>query len=766
MPPRSRCVTLPCAHYWSTDARQDRHDHNMWLLKGSEPADAQQVEHMRASRWPAASAAALVFILGACRSSPPPAAPLTSGALRGTSVLLITVDTLRRDRLGAYGGRPGLTPTLDALAAAGIRFNRAFSHAPMTLPAHASILTGRTPLRHGVRNNATFRLRDDVPTLATVLKASGYRTGAFVGAFVLDARYGLSHGFDIYDDHYASSAGGPTFGFAERRADEVVQKAGDWILSAKAGGPWLAWVHLFDPHTPYDAPADYRAGRAPYDAEVAYADAMLGRLLDRLRAEGALDRTLLVVTADHGESLGDHGETTHGLFAYDSTLAVPLILSGHGIPHGAVDGTAGHADILPTICDLLAVAPPQDLDGRSLVRPPALDRQVYFEALDANLTRGWGAAHGSRERGMEVHRPAGARVCTTSPPIGGDPQSGRPGPVTERSHGPGDAGDLQSRFGLHRRPVAGGDERRRRAAVAVARLCRRQCDFRADAAAAARGYGPGDDPKRLVALNERFNSALAAFNEGKPGDALDGFRAVLAERPDFLTARTSAATVLLAGGHAQEAVSLIRGAPEHQLDSPALQARLGIALREAGNLAAAAAHLERARAGGDENPELANDLGVVYARLGRANDARALFQELLHRDPDDASAWNNLGVLELSGGRLAEAAQAFRRAVDADPRRGDAWQGLGAALVGQDRPAAIAAWRRAERLHAGQRAGLSAELSRPAGPRGARGGARGRASRFSAWPRPRASGAPRFRRWQVRCRIRGVRCDCRRWCRW
>src|SRR4029077_9258767 len=273
---------------------------------------------------------------------------------------------------------------LDRLAAGGIRYTHAFSHVPMTLPAHTSILTGLTPRHHGVRNNTTFRLDERVPTLATALKSAGYRTGAFVGAFVLDGRFGLSRGFDEYNDRLGHPAR-PTFHVAERRASEVVAAAGSWILAEGADTrspspsprrPWFAWVHLFDPHAPYDAPAGARADLAPYDAEVAYTDAMLGQFLDRLRAAGSLDRTLIVVTADHGESLGEHGETTHGLFAYDATLAVPLIVSSPALARFTVEAPVGHADILPTVVDLVGVAAPPDLDGRSLVVPPATDRIV------------------------------------------------------------------------------------------------------------------------------------------------------------------------------------------------------------------------------------------------------------------------------------------------------------------------------------------------------------------------------------------------------
>jgi len=637
----------------------------------------------------------VLAILGGGCSNPPPDRPaLVSRTQSGSNLLLVTVDTLRRDRVGAYGSTAGLTPTLDALARSGVRFTRAFSHVPMTLPAHASILTGRTPVGHGVRANGTYRLNDGIPTLATVLKASGYRSGAFVGAFVLDARYGLSRGFDEYDERYGQS-GRSTFAFAERRAADTVQAAGDWIVSSGAAGPWFAWIHLFDPHAPYDAPVEYRAGRSPYDAEVAYTDAMIGRLLDRLRAARALDRTLIIVTADHGESLGDHGETTHGLFAYDATLAVPLIVSGQGVEARVLDGTVGHADLLPTMCDLLGIAPPPHLDGHSLVAPPEADRLVYFEALDAALTRGWAPLTGvASARWKFVDLPERELYDLAADPGEARNLAGQDFARVKMLSDAKHAMVAQAVATAAPAAAAAPDDeatRRLRSLGYVATATGRQPASPVEVSIA-------DDPKRLVQLNERFNTALSAFNEGNAGEALAGFRAVLAERPDFLSARTSAATVLLASGHARDAVTLLRQAPASQASSPDLLAKLGVALREAGDLAASAQALERARAAGAQNPELANDLGVVYARLGRARDARLLFDELLRVDPDDASAWNNLGVLELSSGRQADAARAFRKAVEADPERGDAWQGLGAALLGGDRPAAIDAWRRAERL--------------------------------------------------------------------
>ncbi|OLC81115.1 MAG: hypothetical protein AUH72_10090 [Acidobacteria bacterium 13_1_40CM_4_65_8] len=681
--------------------------------------------------------AAIAFVLAilaasACGHRDAPS--LRTGELGGANVLLVTIDTLRRDRLGSYGNTNGLTPALDRLARSGIRYTRAYSHVPMTLPAHASILTGRTPRGHGVHNNVSFRLSDGVPTLATVLKAAGYRTGAFVGAFVLDARFGLNRGFDVYDDRYPQNYGTASFRFAERRASEVVHSAAAWILgnaaTASARGPrdppgsptrqprwggrsesssgaarasgggvpasskkWFAWIHLFDPHAPYDAPPEYRTGRSAYDAEVAYTDAALGELFDRLQNAHALDRTLVVVTADHGESLGDHGETTHGLFAYDSTLAVPLIIAGPRVQPRTIDQLVAHADVMPTVLDLLGIEAPADLDGVSLARDAAADRAIYFEALDANLTRDWAPLTGIvRDDWKYIDLP-----------------------IAELYNVGTDSGETNNLAG---REAAQRDTMARALSQMVARVARTDSatpappSIDADAAARLRalGYAGGsaprrraayteaDDPKRLATLNERFNTALDAFNQGRGADALRNFEAILRERPDFVTARTSAATVLLAAGRATDAVALLHQAPPEQADSPELLAKTGAALREAGDFINAAAALEGARRAGSQNPDVLNDLGVVYARLGRDRDARAMFDELLRRDSHAAGAWYNLGLLELERRHADAAADALRHAVDADASYGDAWHALGAALVERDRPAAIDAWRHAERL--------------------------------------------------------------------
>ena len=635
----------------------------------------------------AAVALALLLASGCSRAAAPSlGAP---GSQRGANVLLVTIDTLRQDRVGAYGSTSALTPTLDRLAAGGVRYAHAFSHVPMTLPSHTSILTGLTPPRHGVRNNTTFRLADGVPTLATLLKQAGYRTGAVVGAFVLDAGFGLARGFDEYDDRMPRPSG-VSLDVAERRGDEVVAHAAEWILrAAPLRSPWFAWVHLYDPHAPYDAPPEYRAGRAPYDAEVAYADAMLGHLLDRLRSANALDRTLVVVVGDHGESLGEHGEATHGLFAYDATLAVPLIVSGPGVGAGRVDAAVAESDLLPSILDLVGLQVPDGLDGRSLVRPLSSERPIYFEAFDAYLTRGWAPLRGIIQGGWKyVDLPLPELYDLALDP---HEQQNR---FAANDHANALRRLLTTEF--PDRPV--GTATSSRLDVDALGRMRSLGYVGGTAATPQRRVTEADDPKRLVALNERFNTAVTAYEERRAAEALAGFQAILTERPDFLSARTLAATVLIVGGRAREAVTLLRAAPPDQAQLPELLAKLGTALHEAGDPAGAVRALEQARLAGNRSADVLNELAVVYSSLGRADAARAAFRELLADSPDTQTAWYNLGLFELGHQRPNDAAAALRRAVDIDPSYGEAWAALGAALLKANPHGAIDAWRRAEPL--------------------------------------------------------------------
>ncbi len=310
------------------------------------------------------------------------------------SVVLITIDTLRDDRVG---GPRSLTPALDTLATDGVRFSQAMAQVPITLPSHASILTGTYPLLHGVRDFGQV-LTEDKETLAEILKAAGYRTAAFVSSFALDSRWGLDQGFDLYrDDFDLSGYSGVGFNAVERRGEDTVNAVLKW-LNEDQSAPFFLWVHLFDPHDPYDPPEPYRSqhpGR-PYDGEVAYADAQAGRLLGALRKRGLYDSSLIVVMGDHGEGLGEHGEETHGFFVYNSTLHIPLIMK---FPEGRYKGrkieqVVRSIDMAPTVLQALQLPRGGAMQGQGLVsllrdRPAALEAVAYSESLYARYHFGW-----------------------------------------------------------------------------------------------------------------------------------------------------------------------------------------------------------------------------------------------------------------------------------------------------------------------------------------------------------------------------------------
>ncbi len=314
------------------------------------------------------------------------------------NVILITIDTCRADRLQSYGNKNIQTPAETALARVGTRFTKAFTPVPITLPSHASIMTGNYPPLHGVRDNGMFSLNDSALTLAEILKASGYNTGAFIGAFVLDSQFGLNQGFDVYDDDPAKMGRTEGYLFAERNAESVAGSALNWIKEVKSNSaPFFAWLHFFDPHKEYSPPMPFSEAYSNnlYDGEIAYVDSVIGQFLDVLNKENLLNNALIVLTADHGESLGEHGEETHGLFLYDATVHVPLIMAMDGvIPAGTVvHSQVSTIDIMPTVIDLLNL-PAVDTNGTSL-KPIMKGEKVssntplYMESYMPKSTYNW-----------------------------------------------------------------------------------------------------------------------------------------------------------------------------------------------------------------------------------------------------------------------------------------------------------------------------------------------------------------------------------------
>lgn len=325
------------------------------------------------------------------------------------NVILITLDTLRADHLACYGYSDVRTPNLDSLARRGVLFEQAATNSPLTLPAHCSILTGMYPTYHGVRINGNTALNEEQMTIAEVLSAQGYQCGAFIGAFVLDGRWGLKQGFQHYDDQFdLKKYKHIDLGAVQRPGNEVIDAALDWLEEQKST-PFFAWIHLYDPHTPYEPPEPYLSEYGPrglaglYDGEIAFMDEQIGRCLSWLENNGLDESTILILVGDHGEGLGSHGEGTHGYFIYDYAVHVPLIIVTpfEGLRGVRVSSQVRVVDIFPTLMEIAAVTPPAETHGRSLLplmfRPQKEENGfAYAESMSPNLQFGWSSIHSLR----------------------------------------------------------------------------------------------------------------------------------------------------------------------------------------------------------------------------------------------------------------------------------------------------------------------------------------------------------------------------------
>jgi arylsulfatase A-like enzyme/tetratricopeptide (TPR) repeat protein len=620
------------------------------------------------------------------------------------NVLLITIDTLRGDALGCDGG-PARTPNIDALAAGGVRFSFAHAQAVVTLPSHASILTGLYPFQHGYRENSGYRLTPGVQTLASRLKSVGFSTGAFVAAFPLDARFGLTPGFDTYDGRFDDVGSGAEFLLPERAAPVVVDRAVRWIQ--QRNDRWFAWVHLYDPHAPYRPPPpfDREYAAQPYYGEVAAADLALGPLLAAARA--ASRSTLVVLTGDHGESLGEHGELTHGLFAYESTLRVPLIIAelggagGTGTSGGsprpgpfgpgeASDQPARHVDIAPTLLDALGIPVPSELPGHTLRtradRDSGASRASYFEAMESMLDFGFAPLDGvlvGREKYIRLPLPElydlGADRGETSNLVDRAAERGRV---------------LAARLSDFHATAPGAPQPE--SADVAARL--RALGYVSGSAAPKSHYGEQDDPKRLVEIDRLMHEAVALDDEGKLADGIARYRRILSTRPDMMAASRHLAFDLWRVGDLPAAIGALRDAFGASPPTAGARIQLGTYLGEAGRTGEAIALLTQA-VETEPNLDALNALGIAYARSGRAAEALSVFRRSLEIDPGNAMTFENIGAVHLDAGRLPDAKHAFEQAIASNAESSQGHAGLAMVAIRQgDRKTAIARWERAVAL--------------------------------------------------------------------
>ncbi|MCO6436640.1 MAG: sulfatase-like hydrolase/transferase [Phycisphaerae bacterium] len=338
---------------------------------------------------------------------------LRSGAARGFNVLLVSLDTTRADHIGCYGYSAAKTPVLDGLAREGLRFEQAISPVPLTLPSHTTMLTGLEPPSHGVRHNGEYRLDPVHVTLAEILKDQGYQTAAFVSAFVLDHRFGLDQGFDYYDDTVRPQAGDAFGGYdSQRNAEEVTAAAVQWLKARSKDRPYFLWVHYYDPHANYEPPAPFAAMFPDrlYDGEIAYMDVQIGRLMRAVNENGGGERVVGIFVGDHGESLDEHDENTHGRGLYDATQRVPLIVWSPGLfgqGHVVDKAVVGVIDVFATVLDVLGLPPQPGDEGESLLTAGRnADRRIYMETLSPYLDSGWAPLYGLRRlHDKYIHAP-------------------------------------------------------------------------------------------------------------------------------------------------------------------------------------------------------------------------------------------------------------------------------------------------------------------------------------------------------------------------
>ena len=611
----------------------------------------------------------------------------------GLNVLLITIDTLRADAVGAYGNQTVSTPWMDRLAREGVRFEQAHAQNVVTLPSHANILSGRYPFDHGIRDNAAFRFPANRDTMATILARAGYRTAAFVSAFPLDSRFGLDRGFSVYDDRLGDPEKRAGFLMQERPGAATIAAARAW-LAAQDGAKTFTWVHLYEPHFPYAPPEPFASRFASdlYHGEVSYVDSLLQPLLEPLLSPGKESRTLIVLTSDHGEGLGEHGEATHGIFAYETTLHVPLIVHAPGImAPREVSGRVRHIDILPTVLDALGIPKPPDLPGRSLLPAasgePLEPAPAYFEAMSSALNRGWAPLSGMiRDRYKLIDLPLPELYdLVKDPNEATNLAATEPQTFDEIRAG---LGRLRAKDrGLSRQEETSQTRERLRALGYIAT---------AGPASVRTQYTEADDPKKLIGLDADVEEVVTLYESGDLGSALMKAQQVVTARPGMALAQQYLGFLQRESGDIEAAVASLKRAVAAGPQDGSVAALLGAYLTEAGRPKEAAELLRSYAAEDEPDLEVLMVRGGALARIGQIKEAVATFEKALALDPTNAQAKANLGTVYLLTRDYGRARPLMEEAIRLDPEVSRAHNALGVIAFETNHNAeAIAHWRRA-----------------------------------------------------------------------
>ena len=563
------------------------------------------------------------FVMSACSAEKPGSKPTAR------NLLLITIDTLRADHVGAYGYARARTAALDGLAKNGALFERAYAAAPITLPSHATLLTGRYPPGHGARDNG-LRVSPTVPTLATGLHAKGFATAAFVAAFPLDHQFGLNRGFDVYGDRLPRGADGKPAN--ERPAADVVNDAISWLRqnselgtenSERRTSRFFLWVHLFEPHAPYGDPSSTRPALDRYDEEIATADREIGRLIAALGPAAA--NTLVVAGGDHGEAFGEHGEYAHSIFVYDTTLRVPLLMSGPGIPAGTrVAEPVTLADVAPTVMRALGMAWP-DVDGVDLspafAHAPLPQRELYAESFAPLVEFGWAPLRAVRSGAWKL-------IASPKPELF----------------------DVEADPGERSNAIASQPDVARRLDARVSR-------YSTDSLSADASAGGGEAAQRLRALG---------YSSPSPGSP----QSAVGSRPDPKDRRELAARIaqVTSGELAGPALlTALEGIVREDPRNGQAQLRLGYARLQAGDCARAEPAFHAAAAAGLPTADVHLGLATCLGQRGDLAGAERALAEARRLEPDNPAVVANLGLLQASKGDFPAAIASLSAALAADP---------------------------------------------------------------------------------------------------
>jgi arylsulfatase A-like enzyme/Tfp pilus assembly protein PilF len=577
------------------------------------------------------------------------------------NLLLVTIDTLRADRLGCYGYSQIETPNLDRIARQGVLFENAVASAPLTAPSHASMMTGVYPTVHKVRNTGGFVLSPSDAKLAKILQDQGWDTAAFVGSSVLKRRFGFNHGFAVYDDEMPTSKSGSAVAEPERRAGEVVDRAVKW-LDTQSGKPFFLWVHVYDPHIPYDPPDPFREKYKDrrYDGEIAYTDQQLGRLFDAAARKSRPENTLIAVLSDHGESFSEHGEYTHGVFLYDATLRIPFLMAGPGIPAGLrVKQQARTIDLLPTVMELMGSKAPAGIQGTSLA-PAFRGKEVqtayaYAETLFPKFNMGWAELRAMRTTRWKYVRAPKPELYE----LAQDPAE-----TTNVIAGhTAEAQELEAQLKV----VSGGAEKVAAAPMdpQTMKQLRSLGYLGGSTPQGAELTGKGIDPKDRVEVLRLLHLAV---HSGAPlAQRVAMLKKAIAEDPTNPTLYNNLGNLYAEAGRPADAMGLYQDALHKGISTAWLFSRMGSLYLRQGNKADAIASLEAAARLNPSDYESLENLAVAYRAAGRIDDSERVLNSILKSGEEYAPAYNELGMAAYQKGDTAAAQGYFEKAARIDP---------------------------------------------------------------------------------------------------